>query len=63
MKPGFQSFEAGLSATTPATGSRVRTATQSPDSGVRTFVQLGEVHTRQKARARWPPEVAIICAA
>ena len=30
MKPGSQSFEAGLSATTPANGKRVRTATQSP---------------------------------
>ncbi len=30
MKPGRQPFEAGLSGSTPATGSRVRTATQSP---------------------------------
>ena len=36
MKPGFQPLEAGLSGTTPGTGSRVRTATQSPVAWVST---------------------------
>jgi hypothetical protein len=40
MKPGFHPFDAGLSGTTPATGSRVRTATQSPVEWVRTSCSL-----------------------
>ena len=36
MKPGCQPFDAGLSGTTPGTGSRVRTATQSPVACVNT---------------------------
>ena len=44
MKPGRHPLEAGLSGSTPATGSRVRTATQSPVAWVRTLVELDEVH-------------------
>ena len=36
MKPGCHPLDAGLSGTTPGTGSRVRTATQSPVACVRT---------------------------
>ncbi len=40
MNPGRHPLDAGLSGTTPATGSRVRTATQSPVEWISTSCSL-----------------------
>ena len=51
MKPGRQPLEAGLSGTTPATGSRVRTATQSPVEWTSTSCSLSRSTPDFTARA------------
>ena len=62
MKPGCQSLEAGLSAITPGTGSRVRTAVQSPVECTRTSSSLAMSTPDRRARAV-ASAVATICAA
>ena len=51
MNPGCQPLEAGLSGTTPGTGSRVRTATQSPVECVSTSKSLAMSTPEVRARA------------
>ena len=62
MKPGFQSFDAGLSGSTPSAGSRVRTATQSPVACVSTSYRCSS-STPDRSAISVASAVASICAA
>ena len=62
MKPGRQSFDAGLSGITPGTGRRVRTATQSPVAWVRTSSSFS-MSTPDRTAMAVASAVAAICAA
>ena len=62
MNPGCQPLEAGLSAMTPGTGSRVRTAVQSPVECTSTSSSLAMSTPERIARAV-ASAVATICAA
>jgi len=62
MNPGRHPLDAGLPGTTPGTGSRVRTATQSPVAWVSTSRSLAMSTPEATARAV-ASAVASICAA
>ena len=62
MKPGCHPFDAGLSGTTPGTGRRVRTATQSPVAWVRTSSSFS-MSTPDRTAMAVASAVAVICAA
>ena len=62
MKPGFHPFEAGLSAITPGTGSRVRTAVQSPVECTSTSSSLA-MSTPERTASAVASAVATIWAA
>ena len=62
MKPGCHPFDAGLSGITPGTGSRVRTATQSPVAWVRTSSSFS-MSTPDRTAMAVASAVAVICAA